>query len=82
MYGNHRLFDMNNLKADDGTHIEVIRPGHLTTVQAPIFFNALLKINGTLWAGNVEIHIHSSDWQKHNHQHDQAYDNCILHLVL
>ena len=47
----------------------------------PDFFNAQLKINGQLWAGNVEIHIKSSDWYVHNHEQDSAYDNVIIHVV-
>jgi hypothetical protein len=77
----HRLFEMKNLKTDDGLHIEVVHPGQYNTGAGPDFFNSRLRINGTLWAGNVEIHIHSSDWQRHNHHNDVAYDNCILHVV-
>lgn len=33
------------------------------------------------WIGNVEIHVHSSDWFKHRHHLDPAYDNIILHIV-
>lgn len=47
----------------------------------PDFFNAQLKINGQLWAGNIEIHIKSSDWYVHNHEQDSAYDNVIIHVV-
>jgi hypothetical protein len=77
----YRLFEMNNLRTDEGRHIEVIHPGHLNTGAGPDFFDARLRIDGTLWAGNVEIHIHASDWHRHNHHNDKAYDNCILHVV-
>ena len=77
----HQLFDRNNLITDDGQIIEVIKPGQYNTNAGPDFFNSLLKINGTLWAGNVEIHIQSGDWIRHNHQLDPAYDSCILHVV-
>ncbi len=77
----HRLFDSKNLKTDDGLMIEVVHPGQYNTGSGPDFFNSRIRINGTLWAGNVEIHIHSSDWHRHNHHNDVAYDNCILHVV-
>ncbi len=47
----------------------------------PDFFNARIKIGETVWAGNIEIHIKSSDWYAHKHQNDSAYENIILHIV-
>ena len=72
---------MNNLKTNNGQIVEVIGPGQYNTNAGPDFFNARLMIDGTLWAGNVEIHIYASDWQRHQHHMDPAYDSCILHVV-
>jgi hypothetical protein len=77
----HRLFQAKELVADDGCRVEIIKAGTLNTSAGPDFFNAQIRIDGTLWVGNVEIHIHSSDWQRHNHQTDPSYDSCILHVV-
>lgn len=77
----HRLFSHNGLLTTDQQTIEVLKPGVLNTDAGPDFKNARLRINGTEWAGNVEIHICSSDWLKHQHQHDAAYGNIILHVV-
>ena len=77
----HRLFDKNNLETTGGEKIIVEHPGTYNTDAGPDFFNARIKIGNTLWAGNVEIHLRSSDWSKHFHQKDKAYDNVILHVV-
>jgi hypothetical protein len=65
----------------DGTSVEVLSAGDHNTNAGPDFFNAKVKIGDTVWAGNVEIHVHASDWLKHKHQKDSAYDNIILHVV-
>ena len=62
--------------------IEIISPGEHNSNSGPDFFNAKVKIDSTLWAGNVEIHINASDWNRHGHQSDPAYDSVILHLVV
>ncbi len=61
--------------------IEIISVGQLNTDSGPDFFNAKIKIGTTIWVGNVEIHIKSSDWERHNHQTDNAYNNVVLHVV-
>lgn len=78
----HKKMDVLNLKTVNGLAIEVISVGqHNTTLAGPDFFNAQLRIDDQLWAGNVEIHIKSSDWYLHNHENDPNYDNVILHVV-
>jgi hypothetical protein len=67
--------------ADTGEKIKIIEPGKQNHDGGPDFTNAKIRIDGTLWAGNVEIHIKSSDWQNHGHQNDAAYDNVILHIA-
>ncbi len=76
-----RLFDRVDLKTTTGDAIEVYSAGLHNTDSGPDFHNARLKIGDTTWAGNVELHLSSSDWQKHNHSTDSAYDNVILHVV-
>lgn len=61
--------------------IKIIHPGFHNIHSGPDFSDSRLEIGGTLWAGNVEIHLNASDWFKHGHQHDEAYNNVILHVV-
>jgi hypothetical protein len=61
--------------------IEVVSIGEHNQDSGPDFFNSKIKINGVLLVGNVEIHCKTSDWLKHHHQNNKAYDNLILHVV-
>jgi len=76
-----KLFTAHSLHTTEDEAVEVIDVGKLNTDAGPDFFNAKVRIGNTLWAGNVEIHTRASEWYKHNHQHDKAYDSVILHVV-
>jgi len=76
-----RLFDKTDLKTVDGETIEIYSAGIHNSDSGPDFHNARVKIGDTMWAGNVEVHVPSSDWHKHNHTNDGAYNNVILHVV-
>lgn len=76
-----RKFDFHKAKTVSGNPVTVIHPGTHNFNSGPDFFNAKVKIGEQLWAGNVEIHIKSSDWYAHHHETDPAYDNIILHVV-
>ena len=70
-----------DLRLTDGRPVSIINPGHHNMESGPDFFNARIKIEDTEWAGNVEIHVHSSDWKRHHHHTDKSYENVILHVV-
>ena len=74
-YNNHQL------TSTSGDEILVIHPGSHNVNQGPDFTEAKIKINDTLWVGNVELHINSSHWNLHNHSADENYKNIILHIV-
>lgn len=76
----HRLFS-GELTTSGGVPVQVMKPGEQNNHSGPDFFNALIRIGETLWAGNVEIHVKASDWYRHHHQTDKAYGNVILHVV-
>ncbi|GAT64097.1 DUF2851 family protein [Paludibacter jiangxiensis] len=77
----HKLFYAGNLATIKGKRVEVIDPGQINRDAGPDFFNAKIKIGETVWAGNVEVHINSSDWKDHHHTNDSAYNNIILHVI-
>ncbi len=77
-----KLIPFKQLSSDTGEPIEIIDPGQLNFNAGPDFFNAKVKLNNTVWAGNVEMHLKSSGWKQHKHHTDAAYNNVILHVVL
>ncbi|MDD7318407.1 MAG: DUF2851 family protein [Prevotella sp.] len=77
----HRLFPLQGLVTTGGIGVEVIDPGLPNSNAGPDFFNAKVKVGGTLWVGNVEIHDRASDWYRHGHDHDKAYNNVVLHVA-
>jgi len=77
----HQNFSHKDLKTSEGEEVEIIYTGHPNTDAGPDFKEAKIRIGRQLWAGQVEIHLKSSDWKKHGHHNDEAYRNVILHVV-
>ena len=76
----NRLTD-KDLKSTDGEPVDIVATGYRNTDSGPDFLEAKIQIGDKLWAGHVEIHVKSSDWNRHGHQDDKAYKNVILHVV-
>ncbi len=76
-----QYFNAGELRTEQGDPVSIIAAGKYNTNQGPDFLQAKIKIGDTLWAGNVELHIRTSDWNKHSHQNDSNYNNVILHVV-
>ena len=77
----HRLWPATDMSTVDGRHVQVIDTGRLNTDSGPDFFNAKVRIGDQMWAGDVEIHVNASDWHRHGHDGDRAYESVILHVV-
>lgn len=78
----HKIFPLHELRTTDGRLVEVVDPGLHNLGSGPDFFNAKVRIGGQLWVGNIEIHVRASDWFRHHHDADPAYDNVVLHVVM
>lgn len=76
-----KKFDTSNLHTSNGEQITIINSGQYLQLAGPDFFNAQITVANQKWAGNVEIHLKSSDWYVHHHERDEAYDSVILHVV-
>ncbi|MDR2497587.1 MAG: DUF2851 family protein [Tannerellaceae bacterium] len=77
----HRLYLPDELITADNLRVEVMAAGLSNADSGPDFLNAKLRIGDTIWVGNVEIHDRASDWFRHHHDADRAYDSVILHVV-
>ena len=76
-----QYFNNRELATKDDETVQVIFAGQFNTNQGPDFSDAKIKIDKTIWAGSVELHIKTSDWNRHHHQQDKNYNNVILHVV-
>ena len=74
-------FDTSQLLTSNNEPVTIKHPGQYLQLSGPDFFDARITIGNQLWAGNVEIHVNSTDWYLHHHEKDPAYDNVILHVV-
>jgi hypothetical protein len=76
-----KKFETLNLRTTQNESVTIIKTGDYLELSGPDFFNAQIVIGDQKWAGNIEIHIKSSDWYVHHHEKDIAYENVILHVV-
>jgi hypothetical protein len=77
----YKLYESSNLITNEGKQFEIIDPGVYNSNAGPDFFNAKIKMDNKVWVGNIEIHTMASDWYKHRHYQDAAYNSVVLHVV-
>lgn len=76
-----QLFNKSELETNENKPLQIIKQGSSNDNQGPDFLNASIIIDHIKWSGNIELHIHTSDWIKHKHDTDKNYQNVILHVV-
>ncbi len=76
-----QYFQKTDLQTANGEALQILTVGLRNTHAGPDFLNGRLLIDGLEWAGSIEMHLRSSDWHRHTHTHDRAYDSVILHVV-
>lgn len=77
----YKLFNLSGLTTQDDQGLAILHCGTRNISAGPDFFNGKIILGGQLWAGNIEIHVNSSDWYTHFHHLDPAYSNLVLHVV-
>lgn len=74
-------YNNSDLTTTEGDKLSIVFPGTPNKNGGPDFTAAKLKIGDATFFGNVELHLKTSDWEKHHHQTDAQYNNVILHVV-
>lgn len=76
-----QYFDKSDLKTETGETVEILKTGMPNPDSGPDFSRARVRIAGIEWHGDIEIHVRASDWYRHKHETDGAYNKVILHVV-
>lgn len=76
-----QYFNKIDLRTLDGEILQVINVGLYNHNQGPDFLNARIRIDGTILAGNIELHLDEGAWYRHEHHADANYKNIILHVL-
>ncbi|HXX59611.1 MAG TPA: DUF2851 family protein [Dehalococcoidales bacterium] len=69
------------LQTVDEKPVQILYPGRLSDEPGADYLDAVVNIGNETQKGNIEVHVHTRDWQAHGHHHDPAYNNIVLHVV-
>ncbi|NND07518.1 MAG: DUF2851 family protein [Saprospiraceae bacterium] len=76
-----KRFDLQDLQTSSGQTIQILDAGLRNNDAGPDFSLARIKLGDDTWVGHVEMHVRASDWIRHRHQDDPAFENVVLHVV-
>lgn len=77
----YKIFSKIDFKDSEGNPLEILDFGRFNSNAGPDFSFAKIKIKDVILAGNIEIHVKSSDWYFHRHDSQKDYQSVILHVV-
>ena len=69
------------LKTEAGQSLRVIYPGKNSDAPGSDFQDAVISVNRQMFRGNIELHVKSSDWHKHEHDRNPIYNGVVLHVA-
>lgn len=78
---NFKIFKSFDFKDIDGNPLEILDFGKWNFDSGPDFLLGKIKTKGLVLAGNIELHVKSSDWIFHRHSGNPEFENLILHVV-
>jgi len=64
-----------------GARLQILSRGEWNHEAGPDFLHAKIRYHDRILYGDIELHRKSSDYIRHGHLADAAYDNVILHVV-
>ena len=77
-----QFLDQESLRTEDGRRLTVLSPGYWNEGAGPDFHHAEIRFDdGEPMRGDVEVHVLASDYARHGHGGDPAYDRVALHVV-
>lgn len=69
------------LTTSDGRNVQIIRRGWKNHDAGPDFREAIIRLDGRILEGDVELHVRLSDWHAHGHDRDPNYADVVLHVT-
>lgn len=74
-------FPPRALRTAGGAALRTVYRGRRAGGAGPDFRDAIIASPHELLSGDVELHVRSSDFRRHGHHQDPAYDGVALHVV-